>query len=63
MLANGAVTRALTLAPQHTGPLLLPFKQVSVVVNGAKITSQVAQAIRFALGKVDDQPFYAKAVD
>ncbi len=25
-MANGAVTRALTLAPQHTGPMLLPFE-------------------------------------
>ena len=53
MLANGAVTQALTLTPQHTGPLLLPFEQVAVVVNGVKITSQVAPAIRSALGKVD----------
>jgi hypothetical protein len=45
MLTNGAVTRALTLAPKHTGPMLLPFERVSVVVNGVKITSQVAPAI------------------
>ncbi len=63
MLANGAVTRALTLAPQHTGPMLLPFERVAVVVNGVKITSQVAPAIQFALGKVDARRFYTKAVD
>jgi hypothetical protein len=44
-LANGAVTCALTLALQHTGPMLLPFEQVAVVVDGVKITSQVAPAI------------------
>jgi hypothetical protein len=53
MLANGAVIRARTLAPQHTGPMLLPFERVAVVVNGVKIMSQVAPAIRIALGKVD----------
>ncbi len=63
MLADGAVTQALTFAPQHTGPMLLPFKRVAVVVNGVKITSQVALAIQFALGKVDAQWFCTKAVD
>jgi hypothetical protein len=39
------------------------IKRVAVVVNGVKITSQVAPAIQFALGKVDAQRFYTKAVD
>ncbi len=34
-----------------------------VVVDGVKITSQVAPAIQFPLGKVDAQCFYTKAVD
>ncbi len=63
-LANGAVTRTLALAPQHTGPmLLLPFEQVAVAVDGIKITSQVAPAIRFSLGKVAAQRFYTKAIN
>jgi hypothetical protein len=33
------------------------------MVNGVKITSQVAPAIRSALGKVDAQWFYIKAID
>ena len=63
MLANGAVTWALTFAPQHTRPTLLPFEQIAVVVDGIKITSQVALAIQFSLGKVDAQCFYTKAAN
>jgi hypothetical protein len=44
-LANGAVTRALTLDSQPTAPTLLPFERAAVVVEGIKITSQVAPAI------------------
>jgi hypothetical protein len=43
--------------------MLLPFERVAVVVNGVKITSQVAPVIQFALGKVDARRFYTKAVD
>jgi hypothetical protein len=45
MLVNGAITRAFTLALPHTRPTLLPFEQIAVVVDGIKITSQVAPAI------------------
>ena len=62
-LANGAVTRALTLGSQPTAPTLLPFERAAVVVEGVKITSQVAPAIRYALGKVEARRFYTKAVD
>ncbi len=34
-----------------------------MVVDGIKITSQVAPAIRFALGRVEARCFYTKAVD
>ncbi len=63
MLANGAVTCALTLSSQPTAPTLLPFEQAAVVVDSIKITSQVAPAIRFALGRVEARCFYTKAVD
>ncbi len=63
MLANGAITWALTLALQHTGPTFLPFEQVVVVADGIKITSQVAPAIQFSLGKVDARHFYTKAIN
>jgi hypothetical protein len=62
-LANGAVTRGLTLGTPPTAPMLLPFKQAAVVVDGIKITSQIAPAIQFALGKVEARNFYTKAVD
>jgi hypothetical protein len=63
MLANGTITQALTLNPRHTRPMLLPFEQIAVVVDGIKITSQVAPAIQFSLGKVDARCFYIKAVN
>jgi hypothetical protein len=62
-LANSAVTCALTLGSQPTAPMLLPFKQAAVVVDGIKITPQVAPAIRFALGRVEARRFYTKALD
>jgi hypothetical protein len=36
-LANGAVTHALTLGSQPIAPMLLPFEQVAVVVDGIKL--------------------------
>jgi hypothetical protein len=63
MLANGAITWASTLVLRHTGPTLLPFEQIAVVVDGIKITSQVAPKIQFSLGKVDAQCFYTKAIN
>ena len=62
-LANGAVTRALTLGSRPTTPTLLPFERAAVVLEGVKITSQVAPAIRHALGKVEARLFYTRAVD
>ncbi len=51
-------------APQYEGPTLFPFECIAVVVNGVKITSQVAPVIQVVLvGKVDAQHFYTKAVD
>ncbi len=50
-------------APQYEGPTLLPFEHIAVVVDGVKITSQVAPVIRVALGKVDAQRFYTKVAD
>jgi hypothetical protein len=63
MWAKGEVNRALILAPQYEGQTLLPFERIAVVVDRVKITSQVAPAIQFVLGKVDAQCFYTKAVD
>jgi hypothetical protein len=36
-LANSAVTHALTLGSQPIAPMLLPFEQVAVVVDGIKL--------------------------
>jgi hypothetical protein len=41
----------------------LPFKRSAVVIDGIKITSQIAPMVRFALRKVDVQRFYTKAID
>jgi hypothetical protein len=62
-LANSAVTRCLTGQSKHSGPNLLPFERSAVVIDGIKITSQIAPTVRFALGKVDAQRFYMKAID
>jgi hypothetical protein len=43
--------------------MLLPFKRAVVIVDRVKITSQIAPAIRFALGKVEARRFYTKAID
>jgi hypothetical protein len=43
--------------------MLLPFEQIAVVVDGIKITSQMAPAIQFSLGKVDARRFYTKAIN
>ena len=63
MLANGAVNRGLTHGPPPVEPMLLLFERAAVVVNGVKITSQIAPEIRFALGKVEAKRFYTKAVE
>ena len=63
MLANGAVNRGLIQGQTLVGPTLLPFEWVVVLVNGVKITSQIAPAIRFALGHVEAKRFYTKAVE
>ncbi len=62
-LANSAVTRCLTRQSQQDGPNLLPFKRSAVVIDGIKITSQIAPTVRFAFGKVDAQRFYTKTID
>ncbi len=62
-LTSVTVTCALTLGSQPTAPTLLPFKRAAVVVDGIKITSQVAPAVRFALGRVEARHFYTKAMD
>ena len=62
-LANGTVTQGLTRGPPPVGPMLLPFEQAAVIVDRVKITSQIAPAICFALGKVEARRFYTKAVD
>jgi hypothetical protein len=61
MLANGAVTHALTLHPCQTGPMLQPLECMAMVVDGVKIRSQVALTVRFDLGKAAAQGFYTKA--
>jgi hypothetical protein len=41
----------------------LPFKQSAVIINGVKITSNIAPTVRFTLGKVDAHRFYTKAIN
>ncbi len=41
----------------------MPFKRSAMVIDGIKITSQIAPTVRFGLGKVDAQRFYTKAID
>jgi ribonuclease HI len=62
-LANSAVTRLLTQPYQQEETFLLPFEQSAVVIDGVKITSNIAPTVRFTLGKVEAQRFYTKAIN
>jgi hypothetical protein len=62
-LANSAVTRSLAQPYHQEETFLLPFKQSAVVIDGVKITSNIAPTVRFTLGKVEAQRFYTKAID
>ncbi len=62
-LANSAVTRSLTQPNQQAETFLLPFEKSAVVINGVKITSNIAATVRFNLGKVEAQRFYTKATN
>ncbi len=41
----------------------MPFEQSAVIIDGVKITSNIAPMVRFTLGKVDAHRFYTKAID
>ena len=62
-LANSAVTRLLAQPYQQEETFLLPFEQSAVVIDGVKITSNIAPTVRFTLGKVEAQRFYTKAIN
>jgi hypothetical protein len=62
-LANNTVTRALANAdPTQVKTFLLPFEQLAIISDRAKITSQVAPVIRFHLGRVEAKKFYTRAI-
>jgi hypothetical protein len=50
-LANKAVTRVLCSTTHPARPHLLPFENVAIMINDKKITSNIALAIWFKLGK------------
>ncbi len=50
-LANEAITRALCSTTHPTGPYLLPFQNIAIMINNKKIASNVAPKIHFELGK------------
>ena len=60
-LANEVVIRALSKTTAPMGPSLLSFENSAVLINNAKITSNVIPKIRFLLGRVDAKKFYTKA--
>ena len=41
----------------------MPFERSAVIIDGVKITSNIAPMVRFTLGKVDAHRFYTKAID
>ena len=51
------LARALTRSVQ-----LLPFESVAVMVNGVKITGDIADAVRFARGKEEARKFLINSI-
>jgi hypothetical protein len=62
-LAKGAVLRHLSDTTQEgRGTQLLPMEKVAIVVNGEKLTTDVGQEVRYALGHKEAKKFYTKAI-
>jgi hypothetical protein len=62
-LAKKAVLRYLSDAtPEGRGVQLLPLEKVAVVVNGEKLTTNVGQEVRYALGHKEAQKFYSETI-
>ncbi len=62
-LAKGAVLRHLSNTTQEKrGMQLLPLEKVAIVVNGEKLTTNVGQEVRYALGHEEANKFYTKAI-
>jgi hypothetical protein len=62
-LAKEAVLQYLSGATQEgRGVQLLPLETVAVVVNGKKLTTEVGQEVRYALGHKEAWKFYTKAI-
>jgi hypothetical protein len=62
-LVNNVVTRALANTDTtQENTFLLPFEQLAIICDGAKITSRVAPVIRFHLGRVDAKKFYTRTI-
>jgi hypothetical protein len=62
-LAKGAVLRYLSdITQEGRGTQLLPLEKVAIVINGEKITTDVGQEVRYALGHEEAKKFYTKAI-
>jgi hypothetical protein len=62
-LAKGAVLRYLSDTTQkRRGIQLLPLEKVAIVMNGEKLTTDVGQEVRYALGHEEAKKFYTGAI-
>ena len=62
-LAKAAVLRYLSDTTQEgRGIQLLPLEKVAIVVNGEKLTTDVGQEVRYALGHKKARKFYTRAI-
>ncbi len=62
-LTKGAVLRYLSNTTQEgRGIQLLPLEKVAIVVNGEKLTTDVGQEVRYALGHKEARKFYTGAI-
>lgn len=60
-LAKQACMKGITYdAVTATAPLFLPFEMSAVVVNGAKLTSDISDPIRYELGRIEAKAFYTQ---
>ena len=59
-LANKAVGRAISEGAHGSGPNLLPHKNVAVILDGIKLTTDVGAKVRYCLGKEDAERFYTR---
>ena len=58
-LAKQACMRRISFAAvMGARPLRLPFERAAIIVNGVKMTSDVSDPVRFALGKIEAKRFY-----